>query len=455
MNSIFNDTETMSRFPPEQMRKLERYCKNSSTRAKFPKAHLDSIQRALSQYLSSVAAGREIHASKFRANCHQDEVKCNSSYVHCTTSPSSEISVNSSEFRETSEMTGWNIFQDPVSPGSIDITLERCLVLTRAYYSSLMNTHLATRNYPNSDPPESIDKAYTSQSISLYDVFWRDLRSAIYLLKPDPILGQSSDHHAFPLFKRVGNIVSHVCAQQPLALLKDIFLYVSPANWSVWSIGRACLLRLFQDGLDTQDALQKVLWQLLNYLWETDGNSREFYRTLMSLMLDDAARILPRDHPEMFQLRLAYVKFLRQSGDYANAQSKCSSLIASAEFHFGKNSSSTRRAMSEMVYIHSRQNNLQLAEDVATEVIYRGHQYLGSSPPTAQYIYSMEDIAEVLEKQKGYHKVRQSRQYLEDAYVYAVRFWGPEQTPTKHIFEKLEVLRNREAQMNQPIFSSI
>lgn len=426
MDSILNDKGTISKLPVKELRKLERYCKTPAAGATFSKAHIQTILGALNQYLSSIPTESDANSSD---NHHEDPT-------------------NLRNFKETLEATDLRLFHELSLPENMDTVMLRCLRLTRAYYSSLLTTYVTTRHRSNIVPLaiEIVSNPYTSgNDQSMYNTFWQDLRTAIYFLKPDPILGQNSYHRARPLLTKVGSVAHQICAQQPLALLKDIFLNISPANLSMWSAGYATLLKLLKDVLNRQDRLQNLLWQLLHYLWVNAGLSCDFNQKLLGLIVDDATKALSPNDPEIFELQWAQVKFLRRSGDHANAQLKCSLLIAATERKSGRNSSSTRLALSEMIYLHSSQNNLHLAEKVAKDVIERGRRHLGPSYPDAQCIYSMEDIAEVLEKQGVDQNLVRSRQWLEQAYAYAVRLWGADKQPTAHILDKLQALRNRGA----------
>lgn len=438
----------------KELNKLHRYCRRFLTQDGGPPGLEDTL-RALDYYTSQRMLAEDTVDPGVAEEDNEELLRSDSA---ARPSSSSTSSSSASPYESTQPM----VVADPSSAEEVDAShtqrhidnyvphglhspstdatgLEECLNVSHAYYTSRLEQYAKRAHRSRASPDSAVfgvleaSQSADADASSVNKSFWHDLESAIYFMK-------TGKHHlVLPLLQRIGSLVPVLCVHQPMALLRNMFSVMSPKNTSFWPGLRETLMQLFTQSAYETAGPSHPLWQVFQCLWKS-AVTDELCKTLLELMIRDCEHTLRPNDPELFQLKWAYTRFLRRSGDYANAAPHCLSLITAARRQFGNNHSNTRRAMSEMVYIYNDQGQYKEAVSIATDVIYLGKQNLGTSYPNGDCIYAMEDIAEVLKNVGGEGERRTSAEWLGKAYTSALKQWGADSAPTKNIAENLSAL---------------
>jgi hypothetical protein len=156
-------------------------------------------------------------------------------------------------------------------------------------------------------------------------------------------------------------------------------------------------------------------------------------------MLDETKKVLPPEHPELFELQRTIIRLYRRNREFSKAEELGWSLIESSESLHDKNHVNSRLALSEYVYILNDQKRYDEALNIAEDVLHRGQLDLGHAFPDERSVYAMEDVAEICDK---LGRINDSVDWLRRASRAALSLLG-NHTSTVHIWDKLDAMHDK------------
>lgn len=256
--------------------------------------------------------------------------------------------------------------------------------------------------------------------------FWRDLKTALYLLKVGSLTMGWAVLHA------TCESAAEIVASQPLAFLRITFTTLSPGN--VWKFPalRNSLLNFLAAMLQIKLGVAHPTVQICQQL-QRDEESQKTSEAALRLMGNSFEKSLGHHHDETFQNYRALIICQRRNDDLTAAENSALALVERLESSSG-GAGQLVLALSELSHVLKEQMRYEEAISLCVRILQNEKQD-SDAPPEKLSIYTREDIAE-LHRLQGNLLVESS--YLSEALPISLRLFGHEATSV-HILDKLRV----------------
>ncbi|KAF4968197.1 hypothetical protein FSARC_4387 [Fusarium sarcochroum] len=254
--------------------------------------------------------------------------------------------------------------------------------------------------------------------------FWHDCETAIYLLRiGSTALGWSTLHTCW-------GIAADSFLSQPVTLLQKVLTTFHPhGSLKKFPEVSNSTLKFTADLIEIKLGISHPLVQICrNIQHDNEGpKTAESTLTLMSSLFE---KHLGPHHHQAFQTNTALINRYSQNSNFTAAERTAQRLANNSE------SSPTRsvqlpKALRKLAHVLKSQGRYEEAILFQQRIVGE----LEDSIPEDLRIYTKEDIAELQRLQGNTYL---ESEYLLEAFLNAQRFFGPNQAPTLHIWDKFE-----------------
>ncbi|KAJ4248730.1 hypothetical protein NW762_012568 [Fusarium torreyae] len=256
------------------------------------------------------------------------------------------------------------------------------------------------------------------------DHFWHDCETAIYLLRiGSTALGWSTFHTSWEM--AADNFLS-----QPITLLQKVLTTLHP-HGSLRNFPEVSdsTLKFITDLVGIKLGISHPLVQICcNVQRDNEGpRTAESTLILMSSLLE---KHFGQNHHETFQTNIALINRYSQNGNLTAAENIAQRLLYNSESSPGR-SIQLPKALRKLAHVLKSQGRYREAILFQQRIVGE----LEGSIPEDLRIYTKEDIAE-LQRLQGNRYLE--TEYLLEALLRAQKFFGPNQAPTLHIWDKFK-----------------
>ncbi|KAJ3461259.1 hypothetical protein MRS44_009812 [Fusarium solani] len=303
---------------------------------------------------------------------------------------------------------------------------ELILLSTKTYIESFVAfCHVDCRIAPQIPPSQAGSNRESGMLLqALANQFWHDLETAVYLLKiGSTALGWNTFHNCW------GTATDNILSQPSTLLLKVLTtLHPHGSLKRMPEVSRS-VLQFIVDLIGIKLGKSHPLFHICRNIWH-DNEGPMTAESTLKLISSLFKEHLGLHHHERFKADLALINRLSQNGDFVAAEAITRSLVRNSESSPHR-AQQLPNALTKLAHILKNLGRYEEAIKIHQCVLYG----LANDISEDLRIYTMEDIAE-LRRIQGDLFVESV--FLKNALLSAQEFFGRNQAPTLHIWDKFK-----------------